>query len=136
MNHNNNNRARYPPGMGLGRGGFNPNPSQNPNLNQNPSLNQNHHAFQARPPYHHQQQRVQYVQRHLLQQQQQQWLRRDGSAAVDEVEKTVQSEAVDSRCVCCGFRYIRCVVCNIYIMSWFRSILTVNYLDSILLIFY
>ncbi|RZC01848.1 DEAD-box ATP-dependent RNA helicase 8-like isoform X1 [Glycine soja] len=95
MNHNNsnnsnNNRARYPPGMGLGRGGF------NPNLSQNPNQNQNHHAFQARPPYH-QQQQAQYVQRHLLQQQQQQqWLRRDANA-VDEVEKTVQSEAVDSR---------------------------------------
>ncbi|RZC01847.1 DEAD-box ATP-dependent RNA helicase 8-like isoform X2 [Glycine soja] len=94
MNHNNsnnsnNNRARYPPGMGLGRGGF------NPNLSQNPNQNQNHHAFQARPPYH-QQQQAQYVQRHLLQQQQQQqWLRRDANA-VDEVEKTVQSEAVDS----------------------------------------
>ena len=67
-------------------------------------------AFQPRP---HQQQ---YVQRHFVQnqqsyqhhqhqhqQQQQQWLRRTqlggtDSTVVDEVEKTIQSEAVDSRC--------------------------------------
>ncbi|KOM57312.1 hypothetical protein LR48_Vigan11g034500 [Vigna angularis] len=93
MNHHHNNRARYPPGMGLGRGGFHPNVGHNPNLNQNPGLNQNQ-AFQPRPSY---QQQPHYVQRHLMQQpqQQQQWLRRDANA-VDEVEKTVQSEAVDS----------------------------------------
>ncbi|XP_027334500.1 DEAD-box ATP-dependent RNA helicase 8 isoform X2 [Abrus precatorius] len=81
----NNNRARYPPGMGIGRPGFNPNPNPNPN-----------HPFQARPPYQQQPHQQQYVQRHLVQQpqQQQQWLRRD-SNVVDEVEKTVQSEAVD-----------------------------------------
>ncbi|KAJ7962363.1 DEAD-box ATP-dependent RNA helicase [Quillaja saponaria] len=90
-----NNRARYPPGIGLGRGG---------GVNSNP-------AFQSRNPQH------QYVQRNLVQhqqqyqqhqqqqqyqqhQQQQQWLRRNqlggtDSSVVDEVEKTVQSEAVD-----------------------------------------
>lgn len=108
----NNNRGRYPPGIGAGRGG---------GMNANPS-------FQSRPP--HQQQ---YVQRNLLpnhqqqqqyfqqqqhhqqqqqqqqHQQQQQWLRRgqlggssSADSAVDEVEKTVQSEAVDPRCVCAG----------------------------------
>lgn len=89
-------RARYPPpGMGGGRGGgggMNPNAGPNPN-------------FQPRNPGH------QYVQRspaptnqnHQLFQnhQQQQWLRRNqlpsADPAVDEVEKTVQSEAIDSR---------------------------------------
>jgi len=114
MNHHHNNRARYPPGMGLGRGGFHPNVGHNPNLNQNPGLNQNQ-AFQPRPPY---QQQPHYVQRHLMQQpqQQQQWLRRDANA-VDEVEKTVQSEAVDSRFVCCHFvilpQFLLCVVIRV-----------------------
>ncbi|CAI8607261.1 unnamed protein product [Vicia faba] len=114
---NNNNRARFPPpGIGPGRGGANP----NVNLNQNPNLN---NQFQQRPPYHHhnqqqhQQQQHQhqqyYAQRQMVQQhqppqqqqqhhqQQQQWLRRaqlggSESNAADEVEKTVQSEAIDS----------------------------------------
>ncbi|CAI0470372.1 unnamed protein product [Linum tenue] len=58
--------------------------------------------FQSRVPHQ------QYVQRGLMQNhqqfqnpQQQQWLRRNqlpaGDSSVDEVEKTVQSEAVDSR---------------------------------------
>ncbi|RZC18652.1 DEAD-box ATP-dependent RNA helicase 8 [Glycine soja] len=120
MNHNNNNRARYPPGMGIGRGGFNPNLGQNPSLNQNPNLNQNHHAFQARPPYHHQQQQPQYVQRHLLQppppQQQQQWLRRDANA-VDEVEKTVQSEPMDSRTVSAMGVVVAACILQPYVIS-------------------
>lgn len=117
MNHHNN-RARYPPGMGLGRGGFHPNVGHNPNLNQNPGLNQNH-AFQPRPPY---QQQPHYVQRHLIQQpqqqQQQQWLRRDANA-VDEVEKTVQSEAVDSRFVCCRCLASSFVVIRVWVELMF-----------------
>lgn len=87
--------------MGAGRGG---------GMNLNP-------AFQSRVP------QQQYVQRSMMQQQQnhhqqqlpqqqqqqqyhhhqqQQWLRRGqlggADSIVDEVEKTVQSEAVDSRC--------------------------------------
>lgn len=87
-------RGRYPPGMGAGRGGgMNPNPM-------NPSP-----GFQSRPLQQQYVQRnfVQNQRQYLNQQQQQQWLRRgqSGSAAdssVDEVEKTVQSEAVDMRC--------------------------------------
>lgn len=101
-----NNRARYPPGIGLGRGG-----GGGGGLNSNP-------GFQPRPPHHqqyvqrqhmmqqqqHQQQYHQQYQQHQ-QQQQQQWLRRTqlgGSTdtnVVEEVEKTVQSEAVDPRYV-------------------------------------
>ncbi|KAG6784756.1 hypothetical protein POTOM_010462 [Populus tomentosa] len=93
---NNNNRGRYPPGIGAGRGG---------GMNANPN-------FQSRVPQqqyvqrnfgqnHHQQQYYQHQQHHNQQQQQQQWLRRNqltaADSSVDEVEKTVQSEAVDSR---------------------------------------
>ncbi|KAL6557202.1 Envelope glycoprotein gp160 [Orobanche minor] len=84
-------RARYPPpGMGGGRGGMNPNAGPNPN-------------FQPRNPTQ------QYVQRgpvpnnqnHQLFQnpQQQQWLRRaqfPPTDSTEEVEKTIQSEAIDS----------------------------------------
>lgn len=90
-----NSRARYPPpGMGGGRGGggggMNPHGGANPNFQQR-------YANQ------------QYVQRSQTQSfqdnqsaqhpQPQQWLRRAPRAesAVNEVEKTVQSEAVDSR---------------------------------------
>ncbi|XP_047954454.1 DEAD-box ATP-dependent RNA helicase 8-like [Salvia hispanica] len=86
-------RARYPPpGMGGGRGGYG---GMNPNAGPNPN-------FQPRNPMH------QYAQRspapsnqnQQLFQNQQQWLRRNqlppSDSAVDEVEKTVQSEAVDS----------------------------------------
>nr|DAD18862.1 TPA_asm: hypothetical protein HUJ06_020325 [Nelumbo nucifera] len=77
-----NTRGRYPPGIGNGRGG---------NVNANPN-------FQARNP------QQQYVQRNTVQnqqafQQQQQWLRRNPmgtDSSSNEVEKTVQSEAVDS----------------------------------------
>lgn len=99
-----NNRGRYPPGIGLGRGnggvglnsGFQPRPPQQQYVqrhvvqHQHPQQYQQHQQNQ----HHHQQQ----------QQQQQQWLRRTqlvgGSTdnnVVEEVEKTVQSEAVDSR---------------------------------------
>ncbi|XP_071697695.1 uncharacterized protein [Rutidosis leptorrhynchoides] len=88
---NNNNYARgsgaaggrYPPGIG-GGGGSGGNP--NPNYQQ-----QQHYA--QRNAVHHQQQFQQ-------QQQQQQWLRRNrvgnDSSAVDEVEKTIQSEATNT----------------------------------------
>ncbi|KAK4476574.1 hypothetical protein RD792_015731 [Penstemon davidsonii] len=87
-------RARYPPpGMGGGRGGGGINPNAGPNPN-----------FQQRNPTQ------QYVQRgpapnnqnnQMFQNpQQQQWMRRSQllptDSTVDEVEKTVQSEAVDS----------------------------------------
>jgi len=96
---NNNNRGRYPQGIGAGRGG---------GMNANPN-------FQSRVPQqqyvqrnfgqnHHQQQYYQHQQHHnqqQQQQQQQQWLRRNqltaADSSIDEVEKTVQSEAVDSR---------------------------------------
>lgn len=93
---NYNNRGRYPPGIGAGRGG---------GMNANPN-------FQSRVPQqqyvqrnfgqnHHQQQQYYQHQQHHNQQQQQQWLRRNqltaAESSVDEVEKTVQSEAVDSR---------------------------------------
>lgn len=82
-------RARYPPGIGgpgVGRGGGNMNPNANPN-------------FQPRNPPQ------QYLQRSPMQFQnqplpQQQWLRRNqlgSDSAVEEVEKTIQTEPVDSR---------------------------------------
>lgn len=96
-------RARYPPpGMGGGRGGggggMNPHMGPNPNF-QPRNMNQ------------------QYVQRSQAQNNQnnqlyqnpqpQQWLRRaPADSTVDEVEKTVQSEAVDSRSI---FFFILCV---------------------------
>lgn len=75
--------------MGAGRGGgFNLSP-----------------GFQSRAPQQQYVQRnsVQNQRQYLNQQQQQQWLRRvqSGGAAdssVDEVEKTVQPELMDSRC--------------------------------------
>nr|KJB14859.1 hypothetical protein B456_002G146500 [Gossypium raimondii] len=91
-----NNRGRYPSVLGRG-GGANTNPSfqsrpEQPQYAQK-NLVQNHHHFQQQQHHHH----------HLQQQQhQQQWLRRNqlpggnDSTVADEVEKTVQSEAVDS----------------------------------------
>lgn len=93
---NNNNRARYPPGIGTGRGiaGVNANT-----------------AFQSRnPQQQHYVQRSQSGQQQFQQnyppqppshpQQQQHWSRRPQIGGTDpsvvEVEKTVQSEAVDS----------------------------------------
>ncbi|XP_022770405.1 DEAD-box ATP-dependent RNA helicase 8-like [Durio zibethinus] len=92
-----NSRGRYPLGIGVGRGGgVNANPNFQSRLPQQHyvqrNLVQNHHQFQ-----HQQQQQHQHQQ-----QQQQQWLRRNhlpggnDTSVVDEVEKTVQSEAVDS----------------------------------------
>lgn len=82
---NNNNRGRYPPGIGNGRGGGGGNVHSNTN-------------FQARNPNL---QSSPYMQRNVQnQQQQQQWLRRNPSGSnsrANEVEKTVQSENIDSR---------------------------------------
>ncbi|CAI9101785.1 OLC1v1039197C1 [Oldenlandia corymbosa var. corymbosa] len=84
-----NQRTRYPPGIGgpgVGRGGGNMNPNANPN-------------FQPRNPQQYIQRNPMHYQNQPPPQQQQQWLRRNqlsNEAAVDEVEKTVQSEAVDS----------------------------------------
>lgn len=112
-----NNRGRYPPGIGAGRGASNPNPN-----------------YQSRPGYQQQQPPPQYVQRggyaqnhqqqfqqsptqphqYQQQQQQQQWLRRaqipggnsnSNGDAVVEVEKTVQSEVIDPKCVLFFFSY-------------------------------
>ncbi|OMP00441.1 hypothetical protein COLO4_12680 [Corchorus olitorius] len=95
-----NSRGRYPPGIGVGRGGG---VNANPNFQSRPpqqhyvqrNMVQNHQQFHQQQQQHHHQQQQQ-------QQQQQQWLRRNAlpsgndSSVVDEVEKTVQSEAVDS----------------------------------------
>ena len=89
-----NSRERYPPGIGVGRGGG---VNANPNFQSRPA--QQHYVQRNLVQNHHQFQQQQYQQH----QQQQQWLRRNqlpggnDSSIVDEVEKTVQSEAVDSR---------------------------------------
>lgn len=85
-----NTRGRYPPGIGGGRGG-----GVNPNTNfqyRNP-----HQQYVQRNFVQNQQQFQQHQHQH--QQQQQQWLRRNqlgADSAVDEVEKTVLSEADSS----------------------------------------
>ncbi|CAN7123780.1 unnamed protein product [Brassica rapa subsp. narinosa] len=100
MMNNNNNNNRGGKGIGAGRGAFNPNPN-----------------FQSRPGYQQQQHQPQYVQRgggysHQNQQQfqqatsqpprqcQSQWLPRPQftgrNGKRDEVEKTVQSQAIDT----------------------------------------
>ncbi|THG00422.1 hypothetical protein TEA_019698 [Camellia sinensis var. sinensis] len=92
----NNTRGRYPPGMGgggggRGGGGMHANPNFQPRNFQQQYVQrspmQNHLQYQNQQHHHHQQQ------------QQQQWLRRNqlgAESSVVEVEKTVQSEAVDS----------------------------------------
>ncbi|XP_010466626.1 PREDICTED: DEAD-box ATP-dependent RNA helicase 8-like [Camelina sativa] len=99
-----NNRGRYPPGNGAGRGAINPNPNYQsrqgyyqqqpqPQYVQRGGYAQNHHQQAPSQPHQYQQQ----------QQQQQQWLRRaqipsggnSNGDAVVEVEKTVQSEVID-----------------------------------------
>lgn len=104
----NNNRERYPPGIGAGRGAINPNPNfqSRPGYQQQPppqyvqrgGYTQNHQQqYQRAPSQPHPQHQYQ-------QQQQQQWLRRaqisggnSNGDAVVEVEKTVQSEAIDTK---------------------------------------
>ncbi|KAI8027077.1 DEAD-box ATP-dependent RNA helicase 8 [Camellia lanceoleosa] len=93
----NNTRGRYPPGMGgggggRGGGGMHANPNFQPRNFQQQYVQrspmQNHLQYQNQQHHHHHQQ-----------QQQQQWLRRNqlgAESSVVEVEKTVQSEAVDS----------------------------------------
>ncbi|KAJ6872788.1 DEAD-box ATP-dependent RNA helicase 8-like isoform X2 [Populus alba x Populus x berolinensis] len=104
---NNNNRGRYPPGIGAGRGGgMNANPNFQSRVPQQQYVQrhfgQSHHQqqYNQHQQNHNQQQQQQQHHHHQQQQQQQQWLRRSQLAAadssVDEVEKTVQSEAVDS----------------------------------------
>ncbi|KAL1200011.1 DEAD-box ATP-dependent RNA helicase 8 [Cardamine amara subsp. amara] len=106
----NNNRGRYPPGIGAGRGAMNPNPNfqSRPGYQQQPppqyvqrgGYSQNHQQqYQQAPSQPHPQHQYQQQQ----QQQQQQWLRRaqisggnSNGDAVVEVEKTVQSEAIDT----------------------------------------
>lgn len=95
---NNNNRARYPPGISTGRGGggaaVNANPaihSGNPQQQQYVQRNQlGQQQFQQNYP----------LQSPSHPQQQQHWSRRHQIAGTDpsvvEVQKTVQSEAVDS----------------------------------------
>ncbi|CAN1237122.1 DEAD-box ATP-dependent RNA helicase 8 [Linum grandiflorum] len=104
-NSNNNNRARYPPGIGFGRGGgMNANPNfQSRGPHQPQYVQRNHQQFQhpqQQQLQQHQQYQQQQHQQHQQHQQQQQWLRRNQLPASDsvaeEVEKTVQSEAVDS----------------------------------------
>ncbi|CAE6052324.1 unnamed protein product [Arabidopsis arenosa] len=113
----NNNRGRFPPGIGAA--GPDPNfQSRNPNPNPNPHQPQPQQYLQSRTPFPQQPQTQppqylqsqpdaqQYVQRgypqqiqqQQQQQQQQQWSRRPqlpgDPSYVDEVEKTVQSEAI------------------------------------------
>ncbi|MED6217093.1 Envelope glycoprotein gp160 [Stylosanthes scabra] len=105
----NNNRARYPPGIGLGRGnggfntGFQQRPPQQQYVQRHMVQQQQQHPQQYQH-YQQNQQQQQPQQQQQLQQQQQQWLRRtqlggggsNDNNVVEEVEKTVQSEAVDS----------------------------------------
>lgn len=108
----NNNRARYPPGIGAGRGAINPNPNfqSRPGYQQQPPpqyvqrggyVQQNHQQQFQQPPPSMPHPQHQYQQQ---QQQQQQWLRRaqisggnSNGDAVVEVEKTVQTEAIDTK---------------------------------------
>lgn len=90
-----NSRARYPPpGMGGGRGGggggMNPHGGTNPNFQ--PRYANQQYVQRSQAPSFQNNQLVQNPQP-------QQWLRRTppGDSTADEVEKTVQSEAVDSR---------------------------------------
>lgn len=109
-----NNRGRYPPGMGNGRGGGGGNFHSNPNFQtRNSSFHQPQHSqYVQRPQQNHQQ-----LQPH--QQQQQQWLRRNpsaGSSSVNPVDKTVQLEAnIDSRYISwiLGFS-LESLVCFVY----------------------
>jgi ATP-dependent RNA helicase DDX6/DHH1 len=109
------------PGMGMGRGGgMNANPAFQSRAPQQQyvqrSMVQQHNHHHQQQQYHQQQQQQQHQQQQQQQQQQQhqqqqQWLRRGQlggvDSGIDEVEKTVQSEAVDSRCV--SFRNISCM---------------------------
>ncbi|KAL0373253.1 UNVERIFIED_CONTAM: DEAD-box ATP-dependent RNA helicase 12 [Sesamum calycinum] len=82
---NNYTRGRYPPGIGNGRGGFGVGGAHQNNQNRNS------HYLQPQPPYP----------QRTAPNQPQQWMRRNPSASTvsessNEVEKTVQSEAIGS----------------------------------------
>ncbi|XP_047341707.1 DEAD-box ATP-dependent RNA helicase 8-like [Impatiens glandulifera] len=115
-NNNNNTRGRYPPGIGAGtgRGGSNANPNLQPrhyhqqqqhHHQQHQQQHQQQQYAQRGPMQNHQhyqsqqQQHQQHQQQNQNQNQNHQWMRRNqlgtDSGAV-EVEKTVQSEAVNS----------------------------------------
>lgn len=133
----NNNRGRYPPGIGAGRGGgMNLNPAFQSRVPQQHYVQrslvqqQNHQQQQQN---HHQQQQHQYQQQqqqYHQQQQQQQWLRRGqlggADSIVDEVEKTVQSEAVDSRC-CLLLMY--CIRMHVFVYLVVLSSLSFHFED-------
>ncbi|CAN8237675.1 unnamed protein product [Cochlearia groenlandica] len=97
----NSNRERYPPPP-PGRGFMNP----NPNSQSRPGYHHHHQPppqYVQRVPYPHHQHHQQQFQQATSQPQQQQWLRRaqisDGNSNVDavvEVEKTVQSQVIDT----------------------------------------
>ncbi|CAN6861051.1 unnamed protein product [Brassica oleracea var. botrytis] len=97
---NNNNRGRYPPGIGAGRGAINPNPNfqSRPGYQQQPPP-----QYVQRGGYPAQQNHQQQFQQATSHQQQQQWLRRpqisggnSNGDAVAEVEKSVLSQAIDT----------------------------------------
>ncbi|KAF9668934.1 hypothetical protein SADUNF_Sadunf14G0055100 [Salix dunnii] len=98
---NNNNRGRYPPGIGAGRGGgMNANPNFQSRVPQQQYVQRHFGQNNHQQQYNHHQQNLNQQQHQ--QQQQQQWLRRNQLAAADssdEVEKTVQSEAADSSAI-------------------------------------
>ncbi|KAG7644434.1 Helicase C-terminal [Arabidopsis suecica] len=122
MNNNNNNRGRFPPGIGAAGPGPDPNfQSRNPNPPQPQQYLQSRTPFpqqpQPQPPQYlqsqsdaqqyvqrgypqqiQQQQQLQQQQQQQQQQQEQQWSRRaqlpGDPSYIDEVEKTVQSEAI------------------------------------------
>lgn len=91
-------RARYPPpGMGGGRGGG---PSGGGGMNPYGGANPNFQPRYGNQQYVQRSQAPNFQNNQLMQNPQpQQWLRRTapGDSSVDEVEKTVQSEAADSR---------------------------------------
>ncbi|KAG5626754.1 hypothetical protein H5410_011972 [Solanum commersonii] len=81
-------------GSGSGSGGGSMHPNTNPNFQ-----NRNPQQYMQRGPAPYQQQQPQQQQQHFQNQQTQQWLRRNqlpsADSTVAEVEKNVQSEAVD-----------------------------------------
>lgn len=99
-------RARYPPpGMGGGRGGGGGGPPGGGGMNPYGGPNPNFQPRYANQQYVQRSQAPNFQNNQLMQNPQpQQWLRRTAPAdsSVDEVEKTVQSEAADSRSKFCS----------------------------------
>ena len=100
----NRDREKSPPRMGLGRGlnsncGFQPRPQQYVQRH----MVQHRHHLQPYQHNHHHHHHQQQRQQHHHHQQQRQWLRKDqlsggtNTNVVEEVEKTMQSEAINSR---------------------------------------